>query len=189
MSEPEAKAKVSESRRQLITWLWRLPVLAAIGGAGFAGYELYKHLDKTLASKNPIFSPKAKTEIADTSSFELPWSFLEFTLEAMPAIVFSVPEAISGGVSREGKHFIAFSRVCTHMGCIVQPNENFEAIAVSYNYRTTSPVLACGCHFSVFAIDKAGEAVSGPAILPILRVQLELEGSKLYAVGLELRPV
>ena len=189
MGNPEDKAVISESRRQLVIWLWRLPVLAAIAGAGYGGYEFYKHLNKTLPSQNPVFEPKSKTEIADISALEPVWSFLEFTLEFMPAIVLSVPQPISGGLSVAGRHFIAFSRICTHQGCIVQPNENFEAIAVSYNYRTNSPVLACGCHFSVFAIDRAGEAVSGPATLPLPRVQLELEASKLYAVGLEVKSV
>ncbi|MCA9836847.1 MAG: Rieske 2Fe-2S domain-containing protein [Trueperaceae bacterium] len=188
MSDPDAKELVSEERRKLVTWLWRLPVLAAIGGAGFAGYEFYKHLDKTLPSKTPVFEPKTKIEIAELAELASLWSFAEFSLEYMPAIVFRVPAPVSGGLSFEDKHFIAFSRICTHMGCIVQPNENFEAIAVSYNYRTTSPVLACGCHFSVFAVDKAGEAVSGPATLPIPRVQLELEENRLYAVGLEQKP-
>lgn len=182
---PEKLAEIAASRRQLMLWLWRLPVILAMGGAAFAGYAFYKHVRKALPRENPEFSSKSKTRITDLASLEPLWSHHEFMLETIPAIVLRVPEAIAGGLTVNAKHFIAFSRICTHQGCLVQPNQNYEAIAVSYNYRSTSPVLACGCHFSIFDIRQAGKAVSGPATLPLARIALEVDAGFLYAVGLE----
>ena len=178
--------EVNENRREFNKWLWRLPVIAALGGAGYAAWRVYEvQFSKVKPVENPQFDARANQEISELTSVQELWTTMEFTLEGIPSILIHVPEAIPGGLSIEGQHFIAFSRICTHQACIVQPNQNYEAIAVSYNYRTTSPVLACNCHFSIFDILKAGEAVSGPAVLPLPRIQLDYDAGKLYAVGIE----
>lgn len=183
--EIEDALEKDASRRQFITWLWRLPVIAALGGAGYAAWEVYSHLDKAKPTENPSFRATEKLELTSLATLEPLWSTFEFAVEGIPSIVIRVPDAIAGGLSIADKHFIAFSRICTHQGCIVKPNQNYEAIAMSYNYRTTSPVLACGCHFSIFDISKAGEAVSGPAIQPLPRINLEADAESLYAIGIE----
>ena len=47
--------------------------------------------------------------------------------------------------------FVAFSAICTHMGCVVEPD---------------GAELACPCHGSVFAA-ATGENLSGPAPTPL----------------------
>ena len=184
--EANNSQEIDESRREFNKWLWRLPVIAALGGAGYAAWRVYSvQFSKVKPVENPVFDTRSRQEIADLSTLEELWTTAEFVLEGIPAILIHVPEAIPGGLSVEEQHFVAFSRICTHQACIVQPNRNYEAIAVSYNYRTSSPVLACNCHFSVFDIRKAGEAVSGPAVLPLPRIQLDHKAGKVFAVGVE----
>ena len=176
---------VDEKKRKLIQWLWRIPVIAAMGGAAYAAYEVYFHLNRLKANPNPEFNNAEAEKIAELSQFKEPWDSFEFSFQSSPAILVQLPQAISGGLSYQDQHFAAFSRFCTHQGCIVSLNKNLEAIAVAFNYRTTEPTLTCQCHFSAFSLTQAGQAVSGPAVKPLPRIRLELRENTLYATGLE----
>jgi arsenite oxidase small subunit len=107
----------------------------------------------------------------------------------MPAVAIRLPEPVPGGLSASDRHFAAYSRICTHLGCTVVYRRDVEAVAFAFNYRSDEPSLACPCHLGVFAPSRAGRAVSGPPIEPLFRVKLRLEGETLYAVGLERRDV
>jgi arsenite oxidase small subunit len=181
-----------KERRTLITWLWRLPVLAAVGAAGWGVWEAYHvHFNKVRPS-NPDFRPLEPQRAAGLGELVELWSTVPFTLKVpsgeMPALLLRVPEAVPGGLSVGEAHYLAFSRICTHLGCPVSLRRDLETLAVAFNYRTDAPALACPCHLSVFAPLEAGRAVSGPAREPLPRVQLELRGGELFAVGLEVRP-
>ncbi len=174
-------------RRTLITWLWRLPVLAAAAGIGWGVWEAYHvHFDKVEPGA-PDFIPVTPQRAATLLELEPLWSTAPFTLDntGTPALALHIPEAVAGGVSVNGQHYLAFSRVCTHLGCPVNLNSNLETLAVAFNYRSEHPALACPCHLSVFSPLEAGKAVSGPAREPLPRVQLERRGDALFAVGLE----
>jgi len=182
---PEGQA-VDSGRRSFVTWLWRLPVLAVLGGALYGAYEFYRiQFRRTKANPQPRFTPGPPQAISDLSDLSTPWSLAEFIYEGVPALALHTPEPAPGGVSLEGQHFVAFSRICTHQGCIVNLNDNEEALATLYNHRSREPALACNCHFSVFLPLRGGEAVSGPALTPLPRVGLEVKEGMLYAVGLE----
>jgi arsenite oxidase small subunit len=178
-------APIDERRRRLIQWLWRIPVLAAVGGAAYAAYEVYFHLNRLEPNPNPSFNLSDPEKVAEMNQFEQPWDSLEFSYQSSPAILVQLPQAISGGLSVQDKHLAAFSRFCTHQGCIVTLNKNLESIAVAFNYRTDEPTLTCQCHFSAFSLTQAGQAVSGPAVKPLPRIRLELRETSLYATGIE----
>ncbi len=181
---PETRA-TDASRRRVLTWLWRLPVLAVLVGAGYGVYEAVRILSKEAPGETPEFAPQPPQRVASLSTFSEVWSAAEFSFAERPAIAVRLPGLVSGGLSLEDRHYAAFSRVCTHQGCTVSLNKNLEAVAVAFNYRSSQPVLTCPCHFSVFDPAQAGEAVSGPAVRPLRRVRLEQRGDELYAVGLE----
>ncbi len=185
MSPLPTSGVIDEKKRKLIQWLWRIPVIAAVGGAAYAAYEIYFHLNRLEANPNPRFNLVEAEKIAPLGQFVEPWDSLEFSFQSSPAILVKLPNPIVGGLSFENQHFAAFSRFCTHQGCIVSLNKNLEAIAVAFNYRTDEPTLTCQCHYSAFSLTKAGQAVSGPAVKPLPRVQLELRDTILYATGLE----
>lgn len=184
--EPASSQTIDTGRRRLITWLWRLPVFAVLGGAVYGAYEFYRiQFRRERASANPSFVAKPPQMIAALNDLKAPWSQTDFVYEGVPAIALHTPQPAPGGVSSGTEHYVAFSRICTHQGCIVTLNDNEEALATLYNHRSRDPALACNCHFSVFLPLRGGEAVSGPALKPLPRVQLEIKEDALYAVGLE----
>lgn len=181
--------KTDETRRELVRWLWRLPVLAALGGAGWGAWEAYRVHFSKVDPDAPAFVPLTPQRAAALGELQRPWSATTFELRTdagtTPALVVRVPDGVPGGLGHAGGHYAAFSRVCTHQGCPVGLQRNLETLAVGFNYRTDTPALACPCHLSVFDPMGAGRAVSGPARNPLPRVQLERRGDELWAVGLE----
>lgn len=182
----EKQVPEDESRRRLISWLWRLPVLAAIGGGGFAAWRYYSvHYMRQPANPDPEFAAHEPAFVASLAELSEPWSSAEFAYENLPVIALNVPEPLTGGLSVAGTNLIAYSRICTHQGCGVQLSRDTEAVAFAYNYRSDSPSLVCPCHLSVFAPDRHGEAVSGPAMRALPRIRLELDGEDVVATGVE----
>ncbi len=206
---PPAQAPVSDrereappetlSRRQLIKWLWRVPVLAALIGGGYGVYEAINvHFLKRNPTAAPEFEPVADVAVGTVAAFANVWDELPFELPTggpgggpLPALAVRLPGPIPGGVAVDSgvgtasAYLAAFSRVCTHQHCIVVLNRDVDAINFGFNYETDSPKLTCPCHLSVFDPMGAGRAVSGPAILPLPRVRLELRGASVVATGIE----
>ncbi|MFO7546320.1 MAG: Rieske 2Fe-2S domain-containing protein [Trueperaceae bacterium] len=205
---------VDEGRRRLVTWLWRLPVLAAIGGGGYGAYEAVRvHFLKRAAGAAPEFQPRPETPVARLDAFTEPWAAVAFELAGdpavptpngangagaaaqqvpgVPAVAVRLPGPIVGGLDVDSgvgaatMHLAAFSRICTHQQCIVSLNRDLEAIAFGFNHTVDHPALTCPCHLSVFDPLRAGEAVSGPAVDPLPRVRLELQGTAVVATGIE----
>ena len=176
-----------QSRRVFIRWLWRLPVVIALFSS-FVGliWGVRVHFSKPPARLEPRFSARDPQKILGNPQLSEPWDSHEFEFAGWFALLIRVPKAQPGGLSLDAdSHFIAFNRRCTHQGCPVTLNSDLEAIAFAFNHRRSTPALTCRCHFSVFDALKAGRAVSGPARLPLQRVQLELRDSSLWAVGIE----
>jgi len=67
-------------------------------------------------------------------------------------------------INRPGKGFIAFSRVCSHLGCLV-------------DYNKTQNNIFCPCHGAIF--DLEGNVVSGPPPKPLQRFPLKVEGESI----------
>ena len=68
-----------------------------------------------------------------------------------PAIIINVPD----------KGFIALSKVCTHLGCLVE-------------YDKLKKVLLCPCHAGVYSL--AGNVLSGPPPKPLQKYPVKVEG-------------
>lgn len=179
-------------RRTLVTWLWRLPVLAALGGAAFGLLQAYRiHFAKEAPDPDPSFEPAAPVDIAPLTAFASAWDAVDFTVAQVPCVAVRLPAAVPGGLDLPGGvHLAAFSRVCTHLACIVELNRDTEAVAFAFNHRSDRPSLTCACHFSVFDPLRAGRAVSGPAVRPLPRARLRLlpdadAGDRIVADGIE----
>ncbi len=183
---PAAPDAPDVSRRRLVAWLWRLPVLAALAGAGFGAREVWRiHFNKPAPADPPTFEPREPVTVAPLAHFEAPWSVREFVFDGRPCLALRLPVAIPGALvvpdvqapEGEGGELVlaGFSRICTHQGCLVDLNLDVEAIAFAFNHRGERPKLTCACHYSVFDPSRAGRVVSGPAVLPLPRVRLRLE--------------
>jgi cytochrome b6-f complex iron-sulfur subunit len=64
-------------------------------------------------------------------------------------------------VNRPDKGFIALSRVCTHLGCLLE-------------YDRRKQRLICPCHAGSFDLD--GAVISGPPPKPLTVIPLRIEG-------------
>lgn len=78
----------------------------------------------------------------------------EIVLGNTPAIIINVT----------GKGYIALSRVCTHLGCLVQ-------------YDKGERKLVCPCHAGFF--DLEGHVLSGPPPKPLQAIPLSVEGGNI----------
>jgi cytochrome b6-f complex iron-sulfur subunit len=67
-------------------------------------------------------------------------------------------------INRRGSGFIALSRVCTHLGCLV-------------GYDKFNNKLVCPCHAGEF--DLEGRVLSGPATKPLLRYPLKIAADQI----------
>ncbi|MDZ7703476.1 MAG: Rieske 2Fe-2S domain-containing protein [Trueperaceae bacterium] len=181
-----APHRVDQNRRRLSTWLWRIPVVAALVSVGWGFREAYRiHFRKATPDAAPTFAPRPAERVATLGDVSNDWDAHEFQFGTVPGILVQMPDPIPGSLTVGERHLAAFSRVCTHLGCIVNLNRDLEAIAFAFNYRTDAPALVCRCHLSVFSPRQAGRAVSGPAVEPLPRIALELRDDAIYAVGVE----
>jgi len=180
----------TNSRRTFITWLWRLPVIAAAAGGVWGFLEAYRvHFSKPAPAAEPVYRAFAPVIVGDLAAFGEPWQTVAFTYAGLPALAVRLPAPAPGSVNLNGQHFLAVSRLCTHQGCLVSYKSDPETIAFAYNFRTDSPALACNCHLSVFSLVNGGRAMSGPARFPLPRIRLEGDaGGNLLATGLEQPP-
>lgn len=83
-----------------------------------------------------------------------PGSSREVVFQNTPVIV----------INREGEGYVALSRVCTHLGCLVK-------------YDTNEKLLICPCHAGKF--DLSGNVVSGPPPSPLRQYPVRVEGEQI----------
>jgi cytochrome b6-f complex iron-sulfur subunit len=67
-------------------------------------------------------------------------------------------------IHRRNEGFVAFSRVCTHLGCLV-------------NYDAIQNEMICPCHAARFNLE--GNVLAGPAPSPLERIPIEVESEKI----------
>lgn len=113
--------------------------------------------------------------VAHLSDLAQPWSAVKFTLPdadggEMPCIVVRLP----------GNKWYASSLICPHNKCTVMYVTDVDMARDSFNVETTTPVLACPCHFSVFDLAQGGRVIGGPAPNPPLQLQVEVRGDGVF---------
>ncbi|CAG9172725.1 arsenate reductase (azurin) small subunit [Cupriavidus pinatubonensis] len=90
-----------------------------------------------------------------------------------PCVAVKLGSRVPGGVGPEGD-IVAYSAMCTHMGCPVE-------------YEPNTKTFKCPCHFSIFDAEKAGQMVAGQATenLPRVRLQYDDKTGSVSAVGVD----
>jgi menaquinol-cytochrome c reductase iron-sulfur subunit len=73
-------------------------------------------------------------------------------------------------VKTSERDVVAFSPQCTHLGC-------------AYHWDDRNNEFLCPCHTSTFALD--GRVLTGPAPRPLDRMQIKVDGSKLWIGDLQ----
>jgi thiosulfate dehydrogenase [quinone] large subunit len=86
-------------------------------------------------------------------------------LQVGAPIAFSGPSNVPGVLVRlSGDKVVAYSRICTHAGCIV-------------GYDSTANLLVCPCHGAEFDPTKGAQVVAGPAPTPLRRIPVGVDPS------------
>lgn len=80
---------------------------------------------------------------------------------ASPCNVIKMGTPVPGGVG-PGQDIVAYSTLCTHMGCPV----SYDAGKKTFN---------CGCHFSMFDAEKSGQMICGQATENLPRIVLDYD--------------
>ncbi|WP_010121988.1 arsenate reductase (azurin) small subunit [Burkholderia oklahomensis] len=90
-----------------------------------------------------------------------------------PCVMIKLGHPVSGGIG-PGSDVVAFSRLCSHMGCPVA-------------YDTETKVFQCPCHFSIFDAEKRGQMVCGQATadLPSITLKYAESDGAISAVGVD----
>lgn len=79
-----------------------------------------------------------------------------------------------GGVGPDDS-IVAYSSLCTHMGCTVSDQITPEQEMVG----------PCPCHYTTFDLSKGGLVIGGAATTDLPQVRLEVEGGDIYATGID----
>jgi arsenite oxidase small subunit len=90
-----------------------------------------------------------------------------------PCVVIKKGKPVSGGVGPE-KDIVAYSTLCTHMGCPVL-------------YDKSAETFKCPCHYSIFDPDQGGQMVIGQATenLPQIVLAYNDDEQSVYAIAVQ----
>jgi arsenite oxidase small subunit len=106
--------------------------------------------------------PYPRKRIGSVASMKVnaPVAF-SFPDESSPCTALKLGRPVPGGVGPD-KDIVAFSSLCTHMGCPIA-------------YDSSTRTFRCGCHYSVFDAEMSGQMVCGQATENLPQVTLEVD--------------
>jgi arsenite oxidase small subunit len=154
-----------EGRRFTIT---RRQALVAGGvaaaGAGAAGIVI-----ATSGDDEGEFPRLSVARVGDLQPNQ-PVSF-EYPLEGQSSILVDLGDEVPGGVG-DNNSIVAYSTLCQHMGCDVQ-------------FVPEGTYMLCPCHQSKYDPAREGNVIQGVAQTPLPRIELEIDGDDVVAVGVD----
>jgi len=142
---------------------------AAIATGGLLGTTTAEAAD---SGRTTLPYPVNKVANANKLVVNKPVSFT-YPDKASPCVLVRMGHAVPGGVGPK-KDIVAYSTLCTHMGCPV-------------SYDTKSRNFKCPCHFSVFDSEKTGQMVTGQATenLPRILLTYNTKSGDVRAIGID----
>lgn len=105
----------------------------------------------TLPYAPKALGPASKLRLNEPVQFTFPDA-------SSPCVLVKTGSRVEGGVGPEGD-IVAFSTLCTHMGCPV-------------SYEPGTRTFQCPCHYSIFDAEKGGQMVCGQATENLPRIEL-----------------
>jgi arsenite oxidase small subunit len=99
-----------------------------------------------------------------------PVSF-EYPLAGQSSILVDLGDEVPGGVG-DNNSIVAYSALCQHMGCDVQ-------------FVSEGGYMLCPCHQSKYDPAREGNVVQGVAQAPLPRIELEIDGEDVVAMGVD----
>jgi len=124
------------------------------------------------ATSTSLNYPKRAVGKANAMPVNQPVSFT-YPDASSPCQAIRMGKPVEGGVG-PNKDIVAYSTMCTHMGC-----------PVAYDGNTR--VFKCGCHYSMFDAENLGQMVCGQATEDLPRVQLSYDAKTdtVTAIGVD----
>ena len=129
-------------------------------------------------SDQPADAPAAvaqffpRTRLASVSELQVGVPVLfDYPLERQGSMLVRLGNPVETGLGPD-EDIVAFSRVCTHMGCVID--------AYQPEHHTLGP---CPCHFTTFDFATGGQVILGQATQSLPQVLLEVDGDDIFAVG------
>jgi arsenite oxidase small subunit len=99
-----------------------------------------------------------------------PVSF-EYPLKGQTSVLVDLGDEVPGGVG-DNNSIVAYSAKCQHMGCDVQ-------------FVSDGGYMLCPCHQSKYDPAREGNVIQGVAQAPLPRIELEIDGEDVVAVGVD----
>ncbi len=120
----------------------------------------------TLAYPKRAVGKAAVMPLNEALAFDYPDS-------SSPCYAIRMGSAVPGGVG-PNQDIVAYSAMCTHMGCPVA-------------YDSDTRTFKCGCHYSIFDPENGGQMVCGQATedLPRVLLSYDTRTDTVTAVGLD----
>ena len=146
---------------------------AATAGAGLAISGVAQAAPAAVDTSRTTLPYKAKAiGIAHSLPANEAVSF-NYPDESSPCALIKTGKKVEGGVGPHGD-IVAYSTLCTHMGCPV-------------SYDKNEKIFKCPCHFSTFDAEKNGQMVCGQATedLPRIKLSYNAKSDSVSAVGVE----
>ena len=165
-----ALRKSSHSRRDFLK--------ASAGIAGGLGVLAFPAgLDRVFADVSPgvqrLTDTYPEVIVGNVSSLaEGEPSDFRYPLEQQTNFLVKLGVPATGGVGPSGD-IVAFSYLCSHMGCPLDGLFNKE-------HKMLGP---CPCHYSRFDLSKGGLLILGQATQSLPQITLETRGDEIYATG------
>lgn len=133
--------------------------VAAGAAATVTGVAVAPQANAATGSATSPYEKKTVTE-AKTLKTNVPVSFT-YPDASSPCTLVKLGRAAPGGVGPDGD-IVAYSSLCTHMGCAVA-------------YDAERRVFKCPCHYSTFDAEMGGQMVCGQATEDLPRIILHYD--------------
>jgi Rieske Fe-S protein len=90
---------------------------------------------------------------------------------------------VPGGVGPKGS-IVAFSAICQHLGCPAPNISYYPPGTCPQKFGDLDFYIHCTCHGSTYDVTKSAANLTGPAVLPLPQVTLEVKGDDtIWAIG------
>jgi len=154
------------SRRNFLKGSGAAATIPLIGASTNAQAKEANSTGATLSYPETAVGDANKLAVNEAVKFTYPDS-------SSPCALIRMGKEVPGGVGPD-KDIVAYSVLCTHMGCQV-------------SYSSEAKTFKCPCHFSVFDSEKEGQMVTGQATenLPRILLSYNNDSGEIKAIGVD----
>ncbi len=149
--EPDPSARPEVSRRRFLRWLLGFSVFTTLAMVAAPVFSFLVPPKSSAAGSGGKIPAGKTTDLPPGQGKVVP-------MGSKPAIVVNTDQGI-----------LAYSAICTHLGCIVA-------------FDDLSNTIACPCHDGRFS-PATGAVVSGPPPAPLPSIEVSIEGDDIFLVS------